>query len=188
MKQKAHTLSRRAIHVMVCVGLLLSSPMVANATVDAYSRTPSGAEVEVIGNDRVVTLGGTKVATTNRVPKIAKVALGVADTGGGVLAWANPETVSILITRIVFNVTTKSTGACTLDVGTTATNATTSSDTLMDGIDVGTAIGVFDNITNKGDNGKSLQLLASGKWVTASKASGAAAGLAGYACIEYVLI
>lgn len=159
-----------------------------SATASGYAVGAAGAEVEVIGNDRAVTLGGTKVATTNRVPKIAKVALGVADTGGGVLAWANPETASILITRIVFDVTTKSTGACTLDVGTTATNATTSSDNLMDGIDVGTAAGVFDNITNKGDNGKSLQKLASGKWVTASKASGAAAGLAGFAYIEYVII
>jgi len=46
MKQKAHTRWQTAV-VSVFVGLLLSSPMVANATVDAYSRTPSGAEVEV---------------------------------------------------------------------------------------------------------------------------------------------
>jgi len=126
-------------------------------------------------------------AGSNRAVKVAKVALGAADTGGGVLAWANPESDSILIQRIIFDVTTKSAEACTLDVGTTATGATTSSDNLMDGINVATA-GVFDNITNKGDNGKSLQKLAAGKWVTASKASGAAEGLAGFAYIEYVVI
>lgn len=146
-----------------------------------------GKEVEVIGGDRAVTLGATKIAPIDRVRKTVKVALGVADTGGGVLSWANPESDSIVITRVVIDVTTKSAAACTLDVGTTATNATTSSDNLLDGADVATA-GVFDNITNKGDNGKSLQKLAAGKWVTASKATGAAAGLKGFAYIEYFII
>ena len=135
----------------------------------------------------IIELGAVKYESGNRIPKIAKVALGAKDTGGGVLAWANPETTSILIQRVIFDVTTKSTGACTLDVGTTATSATTSSDNLMDGINVATA-GVFDNITNKGESGKSLQKLAKGKWVTASKATGSAAGLAGFAYIEYVVI
>jgi len=143
---------------------------------NAFAIGAHGTEVEL-----------PSMAGADRAIKVAKVALGVADTGGGVLAWANPETTSILIQRVIFDVTTKSTGACTLDVGTTATSATTSSDNLMDGIDVATA-GVFDNITNKGESGKSLQKLASGKWVTASKASGSAAGLAGFAYIEYVVI
>jgi hypothetical protein len=145
---------------------------------------------KVCANSFAIGAHGTEVelpsmAGADRAIKVAKVALGVKDTGGGVLAWASPD--DILIQKIIFDVTTKSTGACTLDVGTTATGATTSSDNLMDGIDVATA-GVFDNITNKGDNGKSLQKLAKGKWVTASKASGAAAGLAGFAYIEYVVI
>lgn len=123
-----------------------------------------------------------------RLRKIVKVALAAADTGGGVLAWVNPESSSIIITRVILDITTKSTGACTLDVGTTATNATTSSDTLLDGVDVGTAAGVFDNIEDKGTNGKSRQKLASGKWITASKDSGAAAGLVGFAYIEYFVI
>jgi hypothetical protein len=117
--------------------------------------------------------------------KVAKVALTALDTGGGVLAWANPETGSILISRIVIDVTTKSTGACTLDIGSTATSAATSANNLLTGVDVGTAIGVFDNITNKGASGVSVVKLASGKWVTASKASGAAAGLVGFAYIHY---
>jgi len=116
---------------------------------------------------------------------IAKVALAALDTGGGVLAWQNPEAVSIIIDRIEFDVTTKSTAASTVDVGTTATNATTSSDNLMDGLDVGTAAGVFDNLGDAGTNGKAKQKLAAGKWVTASKASGACAGLVGYAYIHY---
>lgn len=124
----------------------------------------------------------------DRSVKIARVALAALDTGGGVFAWANPEADSILITRTVLDVTTKATGACTIDVGTTATNATTSSDNLIDGLDVGTAAGVFDSITDKGTNGKSRQKLATGKWITGSMASGAAAGLVGYVYIHYNLI
>lgn len=121
----------------------------------------------------------------DRSLKIARVALAAVDTAGGVFAWQNPEAGSIVISRVEVNVTTVATGACTLDIGTTATNATTSSDTLIDGLDVNAATGLFDNITDKGTNGKSRQLLASGKWVTASKASGATAGLVGYAYIYY---
>ena len=121
----------------------------------------------------------------DRSVKIARVALAAVDTAGGVFAWQNPEAGSIVISRVEVNVTTVATGACTLDIGTTATNATTSSDTLIDGLDVNAATGVFDNITDKGTNGKSRQLLAAGKWVTASKASGAAAGLVGFAYVFY---
>jgi hypothetical protein len=46
---------------------------------------------------------------------------------------------------------------------------------------------LFDHCTDKGSNGKSRQTLASGKWITASKASGATAGLVGYAYIQYVV-
>jgi len=121
----------------------------------------------------------------DRSVKIARVALAAVDTAGGVFAWANPEAGDILISRLVIDVTTKSTGASTVDIGTTATNATTSSDTLIDGLDTGTAAGIFDNITDKGTNGKSRQRLATGKWVTGSVASGASAGIVGYAYIFY---
>lgn len=118
---------------------------------------------------------------------IEKVALGALDTAGGVLAWQNPEASDIIVDRVELDVTTKASAACTLDVGTTPTSATTSSDNLMDGVDVGTAAGQFDNLGNAGTNGKSRQKLASGKWITASKASGAAAGLVGNAYIFYHL-
>lgn len=125
----------------------------------------------------------------DRSTKIAKVALGAADTGGGVISWQNPESVSILVTRIVLDVTTQSTGSCTIDIGTTATSATTPSDNLIDGISIATA-GVIDNLlaATLGTNGKTAQKLASGKWVTGSKDSGAAAGTVGFAYIHYVLV
>lgn len=122
---------------------------------------------------------GNKVCT-------GPLTLAALDTGGGVLSWANPETVSIIITRLVIDITTKSTAASTIDAGTTASSATTSSDNLIDGQDSGTAAAVFDNYENPGSNGKPKQKLAVGKWVTISKASGACAGLVGKAYIEYI--
>ena len=120
--------------------------------------------------------------------KCAKIALGSADTGGGILSWQNPESTAIVVFRIVIDRTTKSTGACTADFGTAA-NGTTSSDNLMDGEDVGATAATEDNIENKGTNGKARQRLdalgGAADYITGSKATGAAAGLVGNAYISY---
>ena len=121
----------------------------------------------------------------DRSVKVAKVALAAVDTGGGVFAWANPEAGSILIERVILDVTTATSGACTADVGTTATNATTSSDNLIDGVSLA-ATGLKDNLGDAGTNGKAKQRLATGKWVTGSVASGTGAGLVGFVYIHYL--
>jgi hypothetical protein len=126
-------------------------------------------------------------AAGSKIKKVAKVALAAVDTAGGAFAWQNPEGAGIFINRATIDVTTKATGACTLDIGTTAASATTSSDNLLDGLDVGTATVTTDNLQTPGTNGKQLQKLASGKWVTGSKASGATAGIVGSVYIEYWL-
>ena len=165
---------------------------------DLYMKDSSETERQIADRDGYIYQRGTKITATagqintlygtDRAVKVARVALASANTGGGVLSWANPESSAILIERVIIDVTTKSTNACTIDVGTTATSGTTSSNNLIDGLAVGTAAGTFDNITDKGTNGKSRQKLASGKWVTASTASGSAAGLVGYAYIHYIVI
>ena len=87
------------------------------------------------------------------------------------------------------DITTVATGACTLDVGLTAVSATTTSDTLLDGIDVNAATAVFDSMNYALDSGANAkaQKLAEGKWVTFDEKSGDATGLAGKAYIEYVV-
>lgn len=155
--------------------LITSTPAEINAL--------TGATTTAAQTTTLAAAAGT--VTFDRLVKIARVALTALDTGGGVFAWANPEAGSIIISRVELNVTTKATSACTVDIGTTATNATTSSDNLIDGLDTGTAIITADNITDKGSNGKSRQLLATGKWVTGSMASGAAAGTVGFCYIFY---
>lgn len=172
---------------------------VAAGTVSASKAVVVGASKNVDTLDiTTLKIGGTAVtstatelntvAGTDRSVKVKKVALAAVDTGGGVFAWQNPESSSIIVERICLDVTTKATAACTLDIGTTATSATTSSDNLLDGVDVGTAAGLFNNIDDKGTNGKTRQKLAAGKWVTASVASGASAGIVGFAYIHYIVI
>lgn len=127
------------------------------------------------------------------LPNTAKVALGVGASGGGCFSWAAP--LAAFVWKVVLDVTTKTSAACTLDIGYTATSATTLSDTIIDGVDVGTSTGTFDNVLNAGTNGAiggtangSLQEMkvVAGKWITGSQASGAIAGLAGFVYITYV--
>jgi len=114
-----------------------------------------------------------------------KVALAALDAGGGVLSLANPEGADLIVKRLIVDVTTKSTAACTVDAGIAA-NGTTLNDTLIDGLDVGTAVILADNIENQGTNGVAAKKWTASQYLTISKATGAAAGLAGSAYIEYV--
>ncbi len=107
------------------------------------------------------------------------------DTAGGVLSLANPEGATLIITRLILDVTTAATAACTLDAGV-GSGATTKYDTLIDGLDVNAAAGTFDNVENQGTNGKAAVKWTSGNYLTISTASGASAGLVGSAYIEYI--
>lgn len=122
---------------------------------------------------------------TTKIIKVAKKTLAGASIHAAVQAWQNPEAVAIIITRVVLDRTTKSTGASTMDIGTTATSATTASDNLLDGVNSGAAEAIEDNIADAGTNGKARQKLAAGKWVTFKEASGDVTGLAANAYIHY---
>lgn len=146
-----------------------------------------GSEVAVTATAADLNLIAGMAAGATRVMKFDKVALTAAAGNGGALAWANPEGATIIITKVIVNVTTVATGACTLDIGTAA-NGTTSNDTLLDGLDVNAAIGLFDNVTNKGTNGLPTKLLTSSQFVTATVASGTVTGLVGQVYIGYILL
>jgi len=122
------------------------------------------------------------------MPIVARVALAAVDTAGGVFSFQNPHAEPILVTKLILDVTTESTGACTLDCGPAA-NATTLNDTLIDAANVATA-GVFDNIDDQGTNGLATVKVAenggAADFVTGSVASGASAGIVGFAYIEYI--
>lgn len=103
---------------------------------------------------------------------------------GGVISVANPFGRAMFINRMLVYTTVKSTGASTVDFGVAA-NGTTSSKTLLDLLDLGTAVGVFSNVDDKGTLGKGRQLLGATQFVTGSQNTGAVAGLVGFAYIEF---
>ena len=174
------------------VGAEGAEVQVASSTGQLYQQgtavTASAEELDILNGATVSTTELNLPKNADRLEKVAKIALAAVDTAGGVFSWQNDEGASIIVTGLILDVTTASTGACTLDCGTTATSATTKIDNLIDGLDVNSAAGVFDNITDKGTNGVSRQKLASAKWVTGSVASGASAGIVGFAYIRYIVI
>ena len=116
-----------------------------------------------------------------------KVALTAATTTavGGVLSVVNPTGVDVMITRLLLNVTTQSTGAASVDIGVDDDGAT-NSDTLIDGLSVATA-GLYDNIENQGTNGKSAVRWPAGYYLVGT-ASATTAGMVGYAYIEWTYV
>lgn len=97
---------------------------------------------------------------------------------------ANPFGVDVIIIRAVLRVATQSTGAATVDIGVGATSST-ADDTLIDGLSVAAA-GSFDNITDKGTNGKASKLWASSQYVTVKEASGDVDGLVAKLYLEVI--
>lgn len=97
---------------------------------------------------------------------------GASDTGV-FEALQNNTGKDLFIVAIGLQIVTQSTGASTLDIGYTATSATTSSDTLIDGLSGATA-GYFGS---SGTNGKPVSRWLSGKWLTVAEASGDVDGL-----------
>ena len=145
----------------------------------------SGADVTFLA----VIFEASKQQDYTKVASLALDGATIHAAAGGVIAWQNPESSSIIITRAILDITTKATdGVATLDVGTTAVSAATTSDNLIDGQDVGAATGTFDNITEKGTNGKSRQKLAAGKWVTVDEKTNDATGLVGTLYIHYFVL
>jgi hypothetical protein len=145
-----------------------------------------GLEVESGGSIDFESGSSMKFAgvASDKIQMVEKQTLAAVSTGGGVVSWANPTGGTIVITRAIFNLTTASTAAATVDCGVAA-NATTSNDTLIDGLDVNAAAGIFDNTENGGSNGKNQVKATSSQYVTCSRASGETAGLAGSMYIYY---
>lgn len=116
-----------------------------------------------------------------------KAALSAITGGGGALSLANPEGADLIVTRLVLDITTPATAACTLDAGI-GSGATTSYDNLIDGVDVNAAAGVFDNVEDGGSNGQAVYRWESDGYLTVSEKTGAIAGLVGNAYVEYIRV
>lgn len=117
-----------------------------------------------------------------RLPTVAVIPLAIAAGNGGVISW-QPDNASIdyIVGQVVLDISAAQTGQ-TVSVGTAATGATSSAN-LIDSLSIAST-GTFDNITDKGTNGKSRQHLVSGQFVTAT-ASGTPTTLGGNLYITY---
>lgn len=133
--------------------------------------------------NQVAAAAGT--VTFDRSVKIALVPLVGTTIHAATMGWTNPEAGDILISRVMVDVTTVAGQAGTLSVGTTTVALTTTSANLLDTLDVRTATGIFDNVTDKGSAGKSRQRLATGKFVTFGQASGDTSSMIANAYIFY---
>ncbi len=157
-----------------------------------FLKTKTGTDSSIIARElaKIDAELDTLTASDAAGLKIARVALAGGNENAFAFAWANPETSKIIVSRVVVDVTTKSdTPGALLDVGPGGT-ATTHSDTLIDGLDIATAVITADNITNKGDNGglSLCKLDAVGEttaYITGQILAQNAAELAGYAYIFY---
>ena len=126
-------------------------------------------------------------------PKIVKLPIngGVAITatshaaGDHGISWKNPEGEDIIVECIVLDVTTAATGSATIDIGVAA-DGTTGSDTLLDGVDVGSAAILATSGANGGTNGKTFQPMTSTQYITGD-GSASLAGLVGNIWIKYFI-
>ena len=122
--------------------------------------------------------------------KVAEAALSGGAANAFALALQNPESVAILVTRILIDITTAGgTATAVLNVGSAA-DATTTSDNLLDGIDAN-ATATYDNLyaTHAGTNGRTVQKLdengGTTDYITAQILTEAATDLVGNAYIFY---
>lgn len=109
-----------------------------------------------------------------------------ADTAGAILSVVNPEGVDVVVRSLILDITTASSGSCTVDCGI-GTGATTKYDTLIDGVSVASA-GVVSNLKDPGTNGKATVRWPAGQYLTISTASGAIAGAVGSAYVVYDIL
>jgi hypothetical protein len=116
--------------------------------------------------------------------KVALVAA-TGTTAGGVLSLANPEGAAVIVTRLVLDVTTGSTGVATVDAGIAA-DGSTSVDNLIDGQSVQTA-GTFDNVKQGGSNGVASRKWGADQFLTIT-ASATTAGMVANAYVEYIRV
>lgn len=139
----------------------------------------------IVGELRGIESSGTKVwvdiqpgtEETQRNYHVLRGSITAVTSATQAVALANPFGERVIVTDVVLDVTTKSTGAATVDCGVAA-NGTTSSDTLLDGLDVGTSAIIGNNIDNKGNNGGRGKAWASSEYITVT-ASATLAGLVG---------
>jgi hypothetical protein len=122
--------------------------------------------------------------------KVVKLNLTGVVQNGFSFAWPNPETTKILVWKFVANITTGANAGGKMCVGS-AINATTKGDNLIDTL-AADATGVYDNVTDKGTNGKPQIILdengGTTSYITCQMTAATAASMDGKAYIFYTKV
>lgn len=187
-----------AANVGATEAAITSWPQGVSLTPNDFLQMLEAIQVDTVGGAAVAALanagnafGSVAAERSVKVGRLALTGAAIHAGTGGVIAWTNPEAGSIIILNVHLAVTTVSTGACTLDIGTTATSATTTSDNIFDGLDATTTAPVYYSMSNAAlDTGANIDIkpLAAGKWVTIDEKTGDATGLVGVLYIAYILV
>lgn len=104
------------------------------------------------------------------------------DVVGAVFRQQNTYGTDLIVTDVLVYVTTATAGICTIDIGAGA--AVASYNNLIDGLDVAVT-GVSSNLTDPGAVG-GIALWSNTHYITASMATGAAAGLVGFYAVHVI--
>lgn len=132
-------------------------------------RNPSDGRIQVVADGAL--MQDFPTVTTNRVTGVMSQKLVVAAQGAatGVFAsMANPWGYSVRIIQALWEITTPSTGASTVDIGV-AVDAVTSNDGLLDGQSGATATVIA---SGAGTNGRASQTWGASEFVNIAEASG----------------
>ena len=168
----------------------ITTPVVGNKALRSTCADDSTLEVNSETGALRMKPQGTSLAGGASRTSMSKTAgtslqgtLTASDAAAGIFSRQNTYG-SDLRAIVTVDVTTVSTGACTIDIGTAATAI--SSDNLIDGLDVNAAVGMFSSLSDAdaGTNGKAVRKWKSTEWITASMATGATADLVGTYVVE----
>ncbi|MDD4453675.1 MAG: hypothetical protein PHZ06_12700 [Proteiniphilum sp.] len=190
------TATIEVIHPPMIGGIMsagaIGTTELAPGAVTATEIGSAAVTADKIGSDAVKTVNildanvtNAKLATDNVKIVTAALTAGVQDAF--CLAWENPEAVPILVTRILVDITTAGgTAAAVLDFGAAA-DATTTSATLLDGVDAN-AVAIYDNLLAANQGGTVVKLDENGgttAFITGQILTAAASDLVGNAYIFY---
>lgn len=179
----------RVIHPPM-IGGVLGSGSIGATQLASNAVTTAKILASNVTTAKIAAANVTNAKLATDCMKVAEVALAGGAANAFALAWQNPESVAILVTRILVDITTAGgTATAVLDVGPAA-SATTHSDTLLDGVDAN-ATATYDNLLadDAGTNGlTSAKLDENGgttDYITAQILTEAATDLVGNAYIFY---
>jgi len=149
-------------------------------------RTEAGTDLEKIATE--LGLIGTDL---NANTKTVKGALTADVSGNFAFTWQNPESVAILVTRVIIDVTTAGgTGSSLLDVGVVA-NATSTAADIIDNLDLN-ADAVTDHLLVGGAGAGGVHRVAANggasDWITGKIIDKDASSLVGNYYIDYIKV